>query len=523
MKAIMSVVLCAAASVLPFVARGGVGADESRNFIAEVIRDAKTDSQRCAKLVEAVSLAEGDGKLQIALLEKAVAYGSRSIKTVEDGQRVSDALEMLIEADAARKPQWTSRRAAVLRRMCVLAESQAEKHEIAWRLVDLLIDSGNGYGSEGQWKKAIPAYKDASSAAVSFGLPNADKFIGFVRSAAHLYRVANQIDASAKTLKASPDDAASRTKLVTAKLTAMDDPAAALGYVNADLDERLRTFVPLAAKEAADVSAIGCRSLADWYYKELSASSVPVVKRRMLRRAEKYYGRILDDPGDSDVSPAVVKLAMTQIKSRKAKLLFVDPLECSRCGGAAEGPCPDCLIKGKPSGLRLCEACDSTGRGKCPTCDGNWGDKCSRCKGSGKTSSGSGRRWGRGGRGPGRSSECWACRGTGVTHGRGFGLRSGFCPTCAKRRPLSDRGKGICRRCKGKGGTSKCRTCLGSKTVCCTHCKAGQAAAAREAARREAAGESSPEDPEPDRPEGGEAPKTPERSRGPQRDRRRPI
>jgi len=521
MKLIVPILLYAAACLLPmFIAEGAVDADENGNFIAEVIKDAKTDSERFAKLVGAVPLADGNRQLKIALLEKAAGYGTGSLRTVEDCTKVSDVLTALAKEDAERKPHWLSRQAVVLRRICVLTESPPEKQKMAWKLVDLLIEAGNSYASEGKWKNAIVAYRDAKSAAIVFKLPNADKLAGFIRSATYLYRVANQIDACAKTLKDSPDDAEARTNLVTATLTAMNDPAAAAGYINTDLDERLQVFVPLAAKDSADVPAATCRDLADWYSKELSASRVPIVKRRMLRRAEEYYGRILDDPGESGVSTAAVKLAMTQIKSKTAKLLFVDPTECSRCGGATEVSCPDCVIKGKPSGLRLCYECKGTGQGKCPTCDGNWGSKCSHCKGTGKSQRGSERR-----RGPtfGRSSECWSCRGTGVTHGRGFGFnRSGLCPTCAKRRPASERGKGICRRCKGKGGTSKCRACLGSKTVCCTHCQAGRSAAAKEAARREALRRSSPEGSERDRPESGEAPERPEDPRGPEGDRRRP-
>jgi hypothetical protein len=215
----------------------------------------------------------------------------------------------------------------------------------------------------------------------------------------------------------------------------------------------------------------------------------------------------------------------------------VDPMECSRCGGAVEVSCPDCVIKGKSSGLNLCDECKGTGRGECPTCDGNWGSKCSRCKGTGKPPRGAEQRIARMLR---RSSECPSCSGTGVTHGKGFGLnRSGVCPTCVKGKPVSGRGKGPCRSCNGKGGTSKCGTCLGTKTSCCTHCQAGRSAAAKEAARRDALEESSPEDSDRDRPEntkgaeGGQRPEASERrerferfrrpgsdrSRPPQRDR----
>jgi hypothetical protein len=156
---------------------------------------------------------------------------------------------------------------------------------------------------------------------------------------------------------------------------------------------------------------------------------------------------------------------------------------CFRCGGAAKAPCSDCLIKGKPSGLHRCGACEGTGLGACSKCDGNWGSKCSRCEGTGKRTDIPehlrGRLKGRGGIFK-RISECRSCRGTGVTHGRGEDARSGVCPTCGKRRVTSERGKELCRRCKGKGGTGKCRSCQGTKTVDCTHCHPAESIAAKE-------------------------------------------
>ena len=456
--------------------------DDTRVFVVEVIRDARTDSERFTRLVDAVSLAADNRQLRIALLEKAVGYGTKSLRTLEDCTGVNNALAMLGEEDADRKPLWMSRQAVVPRRICVLTESQPEKTKAAWELVDLLIDSGNGYASQGKWINAIAAYRDAKSAAITFKLPNAAKLGGFVGSATYLYGVSKRIDASAKVLKASPDDVKARTSLVTATLTVMNDPAAAAGYLNDDLDERLQVFVPMAAKDAEDVPTAGCKDLGDWYYKELSSTAIPIVKLRMLRRAEQYYSRMLEGQETSDVGTVAVKLAMTQIKYKTAKLLFVDPTECSRCGGSAQAACGDCVIKGKTSGLNPCDECDATGLGKCRTCDGHWGDKCSRCKGSGKSYRDRGHDRGRKGRGPRGPSTCSSCKGTGLRHGRGESTRSGPCPTCGKRRIVSERGKGLCRRCKGAGGTSKCRTCLGTKIVPCGHCQDSPSPAAEDVA-----------------------------------------
>jgi len=460
-------------------ARGG----EIETLIREIIEDARTDAERSAKLMEAAPLAAENRQLKIVLLAKAFDYGTKSLMTPDHCSRVQEVLGALLTEDPDRKAHWLSRKAHVLRRQFVVTKSVSEKRKLVRELLDTLTAAGNSHAAKGDWKAAAASYAEARSAARAYRLPDSGRLSNYIRAVSYLAQTQEKINKYVETLKKSPGDIETRTSLVTALLTAMDDPAAAGKHLNTDLDERLQMFVPLAAKGVAEVPVAGCKGLADWYYKELSkGAAVPIVKFKMLSRAKAYYGQVLDRHGKADLTTTTAKFAMARIESEIARLGHVDPMICSYCGGTGRVPCPACLVNGKSTGLTACRYCKGTGKGKCSTCGGSWGGRCSRCSGRGKVL-GTERRAGLIYR---TYSTCSTCRGTGMTYNlkvrRGVSKRSGVCPTCGKRQPVSLRGTRPCKYCSGKGGTSACSTCRGSKSVFCTHCRTGRSA---EAAHRD--------------------------------------
>jgi|GEM_PF-1582095 len=446
--------------------------DEIEAFVREIIKDARTDSQRSTLLMEAVSLAEGNNKLKIALLEKAVKYGVKSLRTTDDCRKFRSVLVDLVKVDPARKSDWLSQQAAVCRRWYTLEKSADAKQKLAQAIVEVLIEAGNAGAVEGDYKKVAGFFHDAKLAAVAYRLPNPNAFDGYIRSASYIHKAQNKIAGHIETLKKTPDDLDARSNLIETLVTVMDDPSEAMKYVNEDVDERFRIFIPMAAGDLDKMPVEACRNLGDWYYKELSKSAVAVVKYRMLARAKACYQRVLELHTGADVTSAALKLNVSQIKSDQAKLGNVDPLVCPFCFGTGQMPCPDCMINGQSTGLRKCSYCKGTGRIKCRTCGGVWRQKCSRCGGRGKVVSGRERR---GGVYYKTYSKCPKCNGTGITHRTRYGsTRAGPCPTCSKEKPEL-RGTSPCPYCNGRGGSGVCRTCGGTKTVPCTHCAAGRA------------------------------------------------
>jgi len=466
------------------------GQDQAEELIKEIIKGARSDAERSAKLLEAVAVADDNQKLKIVLLTKAVEYGTRGLRTPDDCERLQSALAMLVKAAPERESQWFSQQAKVYRRWYGMVKDPDEKQKLGDKVVDSYTKAGHAAAVRRQWKDSLAAYNNAKSAARSFKLPVYDKLIARTKVITSIYRARDRASKYAETLKDSPDKIEARTSLVELLLTVLDNPAAAGKHVNADLDQKLQSYVPLAAKDISEVPAQGCKSLAQWYDSELSKSASPLVKYRMLKRAKAYYEQALELHGKSDVTAASLKLAVSGIDSKLSKLTSADPFSCIYCLAGEQMSCLGCVVKGKSTGTIVCPPCKGLGRVKCASCGGYWGVKCTYCSGKGGTYvrrysyiSGGYRKV---------YSKCSSCKGSGIRHkvvsssssssssssrrssssssDSSYGYyRAGACPKCG-RLPRKIRGSAMCKTCKGKGRSGQCETCSGSKTVPCTHC-----------------------------------------------------
>ncbi|MBT3199239.1 MAG: hypothetical protein HN350_04925 [Phycisphaerales bacterium] len=458
-----------------FLATGAFAAPteaEIESFISEIIKDARTNSERSELLMGAVSLAEGNPTLKIALLEKSVQYGIKGLRTPEDCRKFQVVLGNLLQADPTRKAHWLEQQASVFRRWGLLAKSLEDKKKLAQATVEALSTAASLSGAAGDWKKASTLFSEARMRALASRLPSSAILSGHVRTANFLSKTQSDIDADIATLKKEPDNFKVRSNLVKTLVTEMDAPSKAMAYLNDDVDQKYRMFVPMAAGEIDKLSSVSCKSLGDWYSKELSKSTLPVVKCRMLARARTYYKRVLELHEGSDVVTAALKLSVSRIESEQSKSGFVDPSLCMQCTGTGKMSCPGCLTDGKSTGLRRCIYCKGAGRRTCTTCSGIWRLKCPRCFGKGKVATGTRRSGGVIYKVYGR---CSTCRGAGLVHRSKskYSARPGACPTCSKARPEKLRGTSACTYCSGKGGTGTCYTCKGSKGVKCIYCLPG--------------------------------------------------
>ncbi|HUU43666.1 MAG TPA: hypothetical protein VMX57_07795, partial [Planctomycetota bacterium] len=121
-------------------------------------------------------------------------------------------------------------------------------------------------------------------------------------------------------------------------------------------------------------------------------------------------------------------------------------------------PCDECEGKGQLKCRRCAGAGKLTDKSVCPDCNGKGWEKCQRCDGKGKVvcplCGGRGRFYGAWGRM--RSANCPRCNGAGVID----------CPDC-------DRGRVVCKTCKGKPSSTKagpCPVCGGKGVVDCAVC-----------------------------------------------------
>ncbi|MDP6635057.1 MAG: hypothetical protein QGG42_09180 [Phycisphaerae bacterium] len=455
----------AALLIVVGVLAGLVCGDETETFIKEIIQGARTDSQRSAKLMEAVSMTEGNEKLQIALLGKSVEYGVKSLRTADDCVRVQKAASMLVTRDPDREPHWLAQQAKVYRRMQILSKSKDEKSKLADKVIDLLVRSGHVAATKGDWKASLSAYSEAQSVASIYRKLVKANLISRVRTVLSLARACEQVSKYSEQLTKKPDDVDLRSSLIKTLLVTLDDPIGAAKYVNEDTDQKLQAYVPLAGKDISEVPFEGCKSLGEWYYKELAKSGGGLNKYRMLRRAKTYYQRALTLHGKTDITSAAMKHQIAQIEAELIKTRTADPLACVFCFAAGKTDCGPCMVKGKSSGKLQCAKCESSGRMKCARCNGIYGLKCKKCSGKGiiyyivKSYYGKYR----------SSKSCTTCSGTGNMHydTRTKRYRYGTCSYCSYHSP---KGSDVCTDCAGGGGTKACPKCNGDKTLRCSRC-----------------------------------------------------
>ena len=119
-------------------------------------------------------------------------------------------------------------------------------------------------------------------------------------------------------LKAKPDDATARRRLIDLYLIEMDNPAEAAKYVDESIDETLRTYIPLAGQDVEPLAAAVCQELGEWY--RGLAQRTTTAKVAMLQRAKMYFEGFLAKYEQADLTRTKVTMLLGTIQTELAKL-----------------------------------------------------------------------------------------------------------------------------------------------------------------------------------------------------------
>ena len=122
-----------------------------------------------------------------------------------------------------------------------------------------------------------------------------------------------------KELKARPDDAQLRGSAIALCVAELDDPAEAAKLLDDVADEKLRTYVPLAAKATDDVPEAACLELGAWY-SELARTASQRGKATCLKRATGYLERYLAIHKAEDTPRMKAKLLLDKAAEQLASL-----------------------------------------------------------------------------------------------------------------------------------------------------------------------------------------------------------
>jgi len=251
-------------------------------------RNSKEIAVFAAKLLNAAKTVSGQKPLQNLLCEKAYEFALRDASGYETAV---EAAKLQMEADPAKKPEAREKLAKVLQ-LRFARSSGEERKTRSEELVDLLITGADELAQAAKPAEAADAYRQALSIATAARSDRAREIIDKVRAVNDAVQAEKNFAALKASLAADPKNTTTRTTLILIYLGEKDDPAEAAKLVTPDLDERLRTYVPLAAKPVADLEENACLELAAWYV-EIASKLETAKKIPPLARAQKYAERYL--------------------------------------------------------------------------------------------------------------------------------------------------------------------------------------------------------------------------------------
>jgi len=134
----------------------------------------------------------------------------------------------------------------------------------------------------------------------------------------------NRQQTEAKELKSkivnNPGDVAVRRKLIFLYVVELHKPQEAVELLTKDIKEPWRTNIPLSARVVSELKEGECKTLGDWYSKELQKKASLHSQTKMLLHAKAYYEQFLRLHKRPDLKRAVVSAGLKRVETRLAKL-----------------------------------------------------------------------------------------------------------------------------------------------------------------------------------------------------------
>ena len=281
----------------------------------EVTRATRTpstvdDVKLAGKLLGAAGTSRDQPELLALICEKAYDLGKKN----STGYEVAiEAMAVLSASSPDKKPQCLDRVVSIHQLRYTRARL-ADRAAIAQTLVNAMIDACDANAQAGNIAAAKLQCMKASRFATIAHLPQKDALQAKYKELVVAERMAKRVAGYEARLKIDPLQIAPREALIDIYLIEKNDPAGAAKWLNEDCDERLRTYIPMAA---GDINAIAEPTLAemgDWY-KSLAAAAQLADKGGLLLRAQTFYETFLDKHTTADLAKTKAILALTRVRA----------------------------------------------------------------------------------------------------------------------------------------------------------------------------------------------------------------
>lgn len=280
------------------------------------------DGVFAGKLLEGAKALGDATELQVLVCEKAYEFGLRHRGSYAKALAAIELLEKAFPKEPDKRSAWQEKKLRVLDLQYKQSYGSARK-AAGEAYLDTLLGAAEAKASGGKLQEALGLYIKAFPIATYVKSPLTKEIIARRRRLRQRIAAIRKREARLKSLTArlaaNPKDTRAREELIRLHVVELDKPADAVGLINDDVDEMLRTYVPLAAKQVEDLPEQASLELATWY-EQLAAKASAEGKATALRRAVACYRRYLTVHAQRDAAGLKAKVSLARVEKALATL-----------------------------------------------------------------------------------------------------------------------------------------------------------------------------------------------------------
>jgi len=269
--------------------------------------DTRDDVEFAAELLKAVEQASPDQELAGYILLKASEYGMKN--PAGYGTAIT-ALTRL--AEGSPRQRALAREKLVDAYQLAYAQGPAPlRAEAGAKMLDLLVELGDQKAQEGKTLPALALYRKAQITAANLR-SRQDEVLARIKQMVARQETDRRLAELRSRLDKDADDTVVRGELIRLLVVEYNRPSEAATLLTSEVEDKLRTYVPLAAKEIKDVNPGVRLELAQWY-RELSRKADGPGKVNALSRSADYCRSLVEgESGPAQQKQAEVLLEQVE-------------------------------------------------------------------------------------------------------------------------------------------------------------------------------------------------------------------
>ncbi|MBI5723094.1 MAG: hypothetical protein HZA50_03975 [Planctomycetes bacterium] len=277
--------------------------------------DKKDDVALAEQILNAARGLSNQPELLALMCDKAAELAS---KDPAGFQLAEDALRLLINKVPASRPAALDRLAGMKEKELQSAQPDS-KLRLSEELIALLGQIADAKSQAGDMAGAIQTVNKAMGLAAANKSPTKDVLAARIRTLTERQKTAQDVANLQTKIKNDETDIQSRNQLIILLVTEMDDIKQAQDLITPLVNEQLKLYVPLAAKNIKDLADSVCQELGDWHYR-LSNGATNAGKINVLRKAVSYYQAFISKHPAADMAKSTAELTLTKIQYELAAL-----------------------------------------------------------------------------------------------------------------------------------------------------------------------------------------------------------